>query len=157
MANEFDPKVDKVSDSDPESKETKETALSNDGTSPSRTSKEVAAEEGYGSTDDHIFTDPLVAERWRGVYEKAHYENRHRFDPEYKWTAEEEMRLVRKIDGRIMVWAWIMFCALDMHRRNINRAISDNMLAEIGKSRIEDIAAIKLNALTQLDYRYEYQ
>ncbi len=25
-----------------------------------------------------------------------------------------------------------MFCALDMHRRNINRAISDNMLAEIG-------------------------
>lgn len=31
-----------------------------------------------------------------------------------------------------MCWAWLMFCALDMHRRNINRAISDNMLAEIG-------------------------
>lgn len=28
---------------------------------------------------------------------------------------------------------WIMFCALDMHRRNINRAISDNMLEELGK------------------------
>lgn len=27
-----------------------------------------------------------------------------------------------------------MFCALDMHRRNINRAISDNMLEELGKS-----------------------
>lgn len=26
-----------------------------------------------------------------------------------------------------------MFCALDMHRRNINRAISDNMLEELGK------------------------
>ncbi len=25
-----------------------------------------------------------------------------------------------------------MFCALDIHRRNINRAISDNMLPEIG-------------------------
>src|SRR5690242_16473448 len=25
-----------------------------------------------------------------------------------------------------------MFCALDIHRRNINRAISDNMLKEIG-------------------------
>jgi hypothetical protein len=25
-----------------------------------------------------------------------------------------------------------MFCALDLHRRNINRAISDNMLPEIG-------------------------
>lgn len=27
-----------------------------------------------------------------------------------------------------MLWAWIMFCALDLHRRNINRAISDNMV-----------------------------
>lgn len=26
-----------------------------------------------------------------------------------------------------------MFCALDLHRRNINRAISDNMLPELGK------------------------
>lgn len=25
-----------------------------------------------------------------------------------------------------------MFCSLDIHRRNINRAISANMLAEIG-------------------------
>lgn len=32
-----------------------------------------------------------------------------------------------------MLWAWIMFCALDIHRRNINRAISDNMLPELGE------------------------
>ncbi|OIW27618.1 MFS general substrate transporter [Coniochaeta ligniaria NRRL 30616] len=87
---------------------------------------------GYGSSDEHIFSDPSLAEYWRGVYEKARYENRHRFDPEYKWTAEEEKKLVRKIDVRIMVWAWVMFLALDLHRRNINRAISDNMLVEIG-------------------------
>ncbi|KAL8347630.1 hypothetical protein RB601_002990 [Gaeumannomyces tritici] len=87
---------------------------------------------GYGSSDEHPFSDPEVAARWRGVYEKARYENRHRFDPDYKWTAEEEKKLVRKIDRRIMVWAWVMFCALDLHRRNINRAISDNMLPEIG-------------------------
>lgn len=31
-----------------------------------------------------------------------------------------------------MTWAWIMFCALDLHRRNVNRAISDNMLEELG-------------------------
>ncbi|PTB71337.1 MFS general substrate transporter [Trichoderma longibrachiatum ATCC 18648] len=73
-----------------------------------------------------------MAAHWRGVYEKANYENRHRFDPEFTWTAEEERRLVRKIDLRIMLWAWIMFCALDLHRRNINRAISDNMLPEVG-------------------------
>ncbi|TFA99783.1 putative transporter [Trichoderma ghanense] len=86
----------------------------------------------FGSTKDHPFADPAMAAHWRGVYEKANYENRHRFDPEFTWTAEEERRLVRKIDLRIMLWAWIMFCALDLHRRNINRAISDNMLPEVG-------------------------
>ncbi|KAI2465907.1 MFS general substrate transporter [Annulohypoxylon bovei var. microspora] len=120
-----------VSDPDPE---IEKTATPKETVNSSRSSKEISTkgDEEYGSTDDHIFSDPSVADHWRGVYEKAQYENRHRFDPEYKWTAEEERRLVKKIDARIMVWAWLMFCALDMHRRNINRAISDNMLAEIG-------------------------
>jgi hypothetical protein len=83
--------------------------------------------DGYGSSDNHIFKDPAVANHWRNVYQQARYENRHRFDPDFTWTAEEERKLVRKIDLRIMVWAWIMFCALNMHRQNINRAISDNM------------------------------
>lgn len=85
------------------------------------------------ASEQHIFSDPVVAEHWLAVYEKADYENRHRFDPTFKWTAEEERKLVRKIDRRIMVWAWIMFCGLDLHRRNINRAITDNMLPELGK------------------------
>ncbi|KLU82225.1 hypothetical protein MAPG_01300 [Magnaporthiopsis poae ATCC 64411] len=91
-----------------------------------------SSSSGYGSSDEHPFSDPEVAARWRDVYEKARYENRHRFDPTYRWTAEEEKKVVRKIDRRIMVWAWVMFCGLDLHRRNINRAISDNMLPEIG-------------------------
>lgn len=33
-----------------------------------------------------------------------------------------------QIDWRICLWAWVMFLALDFHRRNINRAISDNMV-----------------------------
>lgn len=131
MAGEPREKVE-VSDSDP-GPETKE-ITTQDTADPGRTSKEASEGDKYGSTDDHVFSDPSVAEYWRAKYEKASYENRHRFDPEYKWTAEEERRLVRKVDARIMVWAWLMFCALDMHRRNINRAISDNMLAEIGKS-----------------------
>ncbi|EAQ88823.1 hypothetical protein CHGG_05442 [Chaetomium globosum CBS 148.51] len=88
--------------------------------------------EGYGSSTEHVFSDPAVASHWRDVFEKAGYENRHRFDPSFTWSAEEERKLLRKIDFRIMLWAWIMFCALDLHRRNINRAISDNMLPEIG-------------------------
>jgi hypothetical protein len=101
--------------------------------------------DGYGSSSEHTFSDPATADRWRKVYEEANYENRHRFDPDYSWTAAEEKKLVRKvglaclinedawliafqIDKRIILWAWIMFCALDLHRRNINRAISDNMV-----------------------------
>ncbi|KAH7324436.1 major facilitator superfamily domain-containing protein [Stachybotrys elegans] len=92
----------------------------------------VQSEDGYGSSSDHAFSDPVNADHWRKVYDQANYENRHRFDPQYTWTAQEEKKLLRKIDLRIMLWAWIMFCALDLHRRNINRAISDNMLPELG-------------------------
>lgn len=51
----------------------------------------------YGSYDDHIFNDRVTAEYWREVYENAKYEGRHRFDPTYTWTAEEEKKLVRKV------------------------------------------------------------
>ena len=103
------------------------------GTNSSNASRENLSDgEGYGSSDDHIFKDPAVANHWRGVFERAGYENRHRFDPDFTWTAEEEKKLVRKLDLRIMLWAWTMFCGLDIHRRNINRAISDNMLQDIG-------------------------
>lgn len=54
---------------------------------------------------NHVFSDPLAAEHWRNIYEKAEYENRHRFDPEFTWTAEDERKLVRKVDLRIMTWA----------------------------------------------------
>ncbi|OTB06846.1 hypothetical protein M426DRAFT_20594 [Hypoxylon sp. CI-4A] len=120
-----------VADPDPDTKEVNTNSKDTEKSSQSSGEK-TTANDAYGSAGEHVFSDPAVADHWRGVYERARYENRHRFDPEYKWTAEEERRLVRKIDARIMVWAWLMFCALDMHRRNINRAISDNMLAEIG-------------------------
>lgn len=55
----------------------------------------------YGSTDNHIFSDPATAEHWRKIYEKSRYENRHRFDPGYKWTAEEEKKLVRKVGSAL--------------------------------------------------------
>ncbi|KAJ4416796.1 hypothetical protein N0V82_006525 [Gnomoniopsis sp. IMI 355080] len=86
----------------------------------------------YGSYHDHVFKDPQIAEYWRNVYEDAQYEGRHRFDPDFTWSATEEKRLKRKIDLRIMTWCWMMFLALDLNRRNINRAITDNMLPELG-------------------------
>ncbi|KAF5687603.1 permease [Fusarium circinatum] len=91
-----------------------------------------SGDETANSSLEHPFSDPEVADRWRKVYENAQYENRHRFDPSFTWTAQEEKKLVRKIDFRICLWAWVMFLSLDFHRRNINRAISDNMLPEVG-------------------------
>lgn len=51
----------------------------------------------YGSYEDHPFSDRVTAQYWRDVYDKAEYEGRHRFDPNYTWTAEEERKLVRKV------------------------------------------------------------
>ncbi|KAF4472013.1 permease [Fusarium albosuccineum] len=56
-----------------------------------------SGDETASSTAEHVFSDPQVADRWRKIYENAKYENRHRFDPNYTWTAEEEKRLVRKL------------------------------------------------------------
>lgn len=51
----------------------------------------------YGSYHDHVFKDPQIAEYWRNVYEKAEYEGRHRFDPNFTWSATEEKKLKRKV------------------------------------------------------------
>jgi hypothetical protein len=57
----------------------------------------AASTNSHGSTEEHVFSNPQTAEHWRGVYEAAHYEGRHRFDPSFTWTAAEEKKLVRKV------------------------------------------------------------
>ncbi|KAH6681181.1 allantoate permease [Plectosphaerella plurivora] len=57
----------------------------------------VAKRNQLGSTPDHVFSDPSAADYWRKVYEQAGYENRHRFDPSFQWTADEEKKLIRKL------------------------------------------------------------
>ncbi len=99
------------------------------GTTPSVRSEDLVVGD-YGSDSNHVFSEPKVADYWRGVYEKAQYEGRHRFDPTLTWSADEEKKLRRKVDLRIMIWCWIMFMALDLNRRNINRgpyAMAENL------------------------------
>jgi hypothetical protein len=61
------------------------------------------------SADDHVFKDRVTAQYWRDVYDKAEYEGRHRFDPDYTWTEAEEKRLVRKVRSRLpTLRLWLM-------------------------------------------------
>ncbi|KAI1165988.1 MFS general substrate transporter [Nemania serpens] len=77
------------------------------------------------------FTDPRVAAQWKQVYEDCQYECRHVFDPTLEWTAEEEKKLVRKLDWRVCLWACIMFFALQVDRNNLTQVISDNFLDDL--------------------------
>lgn len=82
--------------------------------------------------NDNPFVDPKIAEHYRQVYEESQYECRHEFDPLFEWTPQEEKKLVRKLDFRVALTSCILFVALQVDRGNINQAVSDNMLADLG-------------------------
>lgn len=60
------------------------------------------------------------------------YENRHRFDPSFRWTWAEELPLVKRIDWKVTAWSCIAFFALDLDRSNISQANTDNFLDDLG-------------------------
>lgn len=77
-----------------------------------------------------------MVDYWCIIYENVNYENRYCFDFSFIWLVEEEWKLVKKIDCRIMFWyvfiiyfflngifllmnlvyrVWIMFCGFDLY------------------------------------------
>lgn len=83
------------------------------------------------SLSHNPFDDFSEAERWRKVYESSGYEGLSKFDPEFTWTRDEERKLIRKIDLKIFLWVFVMFSFLDLIRKNIARAVSDNFIVDL--------------------------
>ncbi|PPQ79901.1 hypothetical protein CVT25_002957 [Psilocybe cyanescens] len=81
------------------------------------------------ATQPSVFDDPVTLK----IYlPPPQYENAHRFDPFARWTWREEKRIIRKIDFRIMLWAFIMFFSLELDRSNLSQANADNILNDLG-------------------------
>ena len=91
-----------------DSKDLGATTLSPETTSTGSSNDEERAANDFGGTGDHVFSDPKVAEYWRGVYENAQYECRHRFDPNATWTPEEEKKLRRRVSDSVSDIAAVM-------------------------------------------------
>lgn len=81
---------------------------------------------------ENPFKDPFELEKWRHVYQLCDYEGLPFLDADLEWSAEEEKELVRVLDFRIFGWVFILFCSLDLIRRNINRVTADNFLQDLG-------------------------
>lgn len=81
---------------------------------------------------ENPFLDEIFYQKHVKLYEESNYECRHRFDPNFKWTKQEQKKLTFKLDLRVTLMACIFFASLQIDRTNLGQAVSDNMLNDLG-------------------------
>ncbi|CAH0045457.1 unnamed protein product [Clonostachys solani] len=91
---------------------------------------------------DAIATQPSIwdsekIEELKELYIHPKWENWPAFDQNFRWTWKEETAVRHKVDWKIMVWACVMFTALNIDRGNIKNAVSDNMLDDLGLTKAD--------------------
>lgn len=106
--------------------------LGPDGQIRDTSSTSSATNTAGSSSHPNPFLDPKIAEHYRLQYEKSGYECRHEFDPSLEWSLSEEKSLIRRLDWRVSLWACIMFFSLNIDRKNLGQAVSDNLLGDLG-------------------------
>ncbi|OAA53938.1 Major facilitator superfamily domain, general substrate transporter [Niveomyces insectorum RCEF 264] len=79
----------------------------------------ASSDEESAEDNNNPFKDPAVAAYWHNVYESAKYECRHVYEPDAKWTEEEEKRLC------------VMFFGLQIDRGNLVQAVSGTLLHDL--------------------------
>ncbi|ODO03003.1 hypothetical protein I350_05847 [Cryptococcus amylolentus CBS 6273] len=89
-------------------------------------------ESFYGENACAFEVDSQVELNYRFYEPPDTYEGKKRWDPKAEWTEEEETKLRRKLDWKVMSFACLCFFALQLDRGNLGNAVSDDMLTDVG-------------------------